>query len=123
MTGTISEQYIVSVKHPYPPDAEKIRKYVWYERFDALNRQLYDAGVVGGKERADLIVGIEKMMCAAAASSIFGHDLHRERASRFLAAELRAADPDCPIPPQVKVPLKMRGAKKAAADQSATPTG
>jgi hypothetical protein len=108
MTGTVEEQYIVKVTHPYPPDIPKIHKYVWYERFTALNQALYDAGCVGGKERADLIRAIEKLMVGAAATSIFGHDVHRERAACLLAAELRAADPDCPIPPQVKAPIKTR---------------
>jgi hypothetical protein len=125
MTGTVEQQYIVNVRHPYPPDGEKIRGYVWYERFSLLNQELLDAGVTGGKERADIIVGVEKMMVAAAAASIFGHDVHRERAARYLAAELRAGDPDCPIPPQVKAPIagrKGKAAPKKGPTQSALPS-
>ena len=122
MTGTIEQQYIVAATHPFPPDGPTIRKYVWYERFDALNRELFEEGVVSGAGRARLLVGIEKLMIAAAAGSVFGRDKHRERAALFLAAELRSADPECPIPPQVKAPIKTRkgaaNAKNPGANKS-----
>jgi hypothetical protein len=118
VTGTILDQYIVDATMPWPPDEEKIRNYVWYERFSALNQALYDAGCVGGKERADLILAVEKLMVPAAATSVFGHDKRRKLAAQFLAAELRSADPDCPVPPQVKVPLKPRRGKANPANPS-----
>jgi hypothetical protein len=121
MSGSIEDQYIVSTKHPVPPDAVAIRKYKWYERFCALNQELYEGGIVSGLARAKIIIGVEKMMVAAATASIFGHDVHRERAAAFLAAELRAADPDCPIPGQIRIPDPVTRHRKPKTPENVEP--